>query len=86
MPVEQIDDAIAATFEISECWIVGGKGAFAFRYGPFEQHEVGPLMERAIEEGVGLTFILQRGREIDWAMLKELCPAKYPADDSEAAE
>lgn len=77
MDIEEVDKKIADAFQIGEFWVVGGRDGFAFRYGPFQREEVGPLMERAITEGVAVTFVITRGRDVDWRLLKELTLGEY---------
>ena len=72
-----VEELAKAIEDANEIWAVCGQGGIAFRHGPFTKEEVAPLMERAIEEGVGMIFAINVGREIDWAAMKELAPASY---------
>ena len=63
--------------DANEIWAVVGRGGLCFRYGPFNVDEVGPMMNRAIEEGVGMTFIFQCGKTVDWESMRELAPASF---------
>ena len=66
-----------AIMEANEIWAVVGRGGLCFRYGPYTADEVGPMMDRAVSEGVGMTFIIQCGKEVDWAAMAELAPADF---------
>lgn len=49
-----------------------GRGAFAFRFGPYEGKECGPILERAVKERVAVTIVGQCGREFDWEIARDM--------------
>jgi hypothetical protein len=72
------DDAFQkAITDANEIWAVVGRGGLCFRYGPFTAEEAGPMMDKAVDEGVGMTFIIQCGKDVDWAAMRELSPASF---------
>ena len=71
------EDLAAAIKDANEIWAVVGRGGLAFRHGPFTAQEAGPLMERAVDEGVGMMFTINVGRDIDWDAMREIAPATY---------
>ncbi|MGB0507108.1 MAG: hypothetical protein ACPGGK_13010 [Pikeienuella sp.] len=72
--------------DAQEYWVVGGFGSFVFRFGPFKAVEMGPIIEKALADKVGVTIIAQCGREIDWEMLKDAQGDKITSSLLEAAE
>ena len=73
------DALFDAIGDANEVWAVVGMGGIAFRFGPFSKDECGRLMSEAIKRGVGMTFIIQSGRDVPWDLMKEISPATYPA-------
>lgn len=67
-----IDNAYIALGKSTEFWIVVGRGSFAFRFGPYEGKECGPILERAIKERIAVTVVGQCGREFDWEIAKDM--------------
>lgn len=67
-----------------ECWVVFGRGAFAFRFGPFTPPQAGAIMSEAVEREIACTCIMNCGPEIDWDLAKDaspkLVPIKEPTD------
>lgn len=75
---------IASLQEANEIWAVVSRGLIAFRFGPFTKEEVGPLMDRAVEEGVEMAFIFHAGTTIEWEAMKEFAPADFQQGASDA--
>ena len=81
-----VDEMVAAIEEANEIWGIVGRGGICFRYGPFTKDEVGPLMEQAISEGVGMMFAINAGRDIDWDAMREIAPVDYNLTEAKDAE
>ncbi len=69
----------------TEFWIVVGRGAFAFRFGPYTGKECGPILERSIKEQIAVTVIGQCGREFDWEIAKDMGMRLVLPEDTPAA-
>lgn len=77
------EDFFEAMENANEVWAVVGMGGICFRYGPYTPKEAGVLMNKAIAEGVGTTFVIQCGKDIDWALMKQIAPATYGETDAD---
>lgn len=75
------DTLFNAIGDANEIWAVVGMGGIAFRFGPFKKEECGSLMSEAIRRGVGMTFIIQSGRDVPWELMREISPANYDGQE-----
>ena len=83
---ESHDVLLEAIGSADEIWAVVGMGGIAFRFGPFRKDECGPLMSEAIERGVGMTFIIQSGRDVPWDLMREISPADYSTPEASVGQ
>lgn len=78
-PTEQVVNAEDALFakgyasfsQGHEFWIVVGRGAFAFRYGPFTGPEAGKILEWSVKERVAVTLVGQFGPAFDYELARD---------------
>lgn len=71
---DQLDIVYSSLGKATEYWAVVGRGAFAFRFGPYEAKEIGEIMKQAVDRRLAITFIGVVGREFDWQLAKDLSP------------
>jgi hypothetical protein len=69
---DHLDTVYTALGKSTEYWVVSGRGAFAFRFGPYTGPEVSEIMKKAVDRGIGITIIGQCGREFDWQLAEDM--------------
>ena len=77
--VEQILDPADAMFakgyaafaQQHEFWIVIGRGAFAFRFGPYDPPTAGKILEWAVRERVAVSLVGNMGAEFDYELARD---------------
>lgn len=78
-PHEQILDQNEALFakgyaafsQQHEFWVVVGRGAFAFRWGPYDGPEAGKILEWGVKNRVAVSLIGNMGSEFDYELAKD---------------
>lgn len=69
---EDVTKPYAAFNKDTECWIIGGRGAFAFRFGPYTPEEAGAVLTEATERRITVTLVSNCGRDVDWDLLRDV--------------
>ncbi len=69
---EQIDATYSALGKGTEFWVVVGRGAFAFRFGPYSGPEAGQILTQCVEKRVAATVVAQCGRDFDWSAATDI--------------
>jgi hypothetical protein len=85
---KEFEAGYSALHNATEFWVVFGRGAFAFRFGPYTPVEAGAILTEAIERKLAVTIIGQCGREFDWQLADDLgCwLAGHPQEKTQSVE
>lgn len=67
-----ITNTYIALNNCSEYWIIAARGAFAFRFGPYDGKEAGEILSRAVKERIAVSVVGQCGREFDWDIARDI--------------
>lgn len=69
---DDVDKVYTALGKGSEWFAIVGRGAFHFRFGPYDGKEAGEIMRRAVEERIAVTIVTYCGREFDWNTARDI--------------
>jgi hypothetical protein len=61
----------AAFSQQHEFWVVVGRGAFAFRWGPYDGPAAGKILEWGVKNRVAVSLVGNMGSDFDYELAKD---------------
>lgn len=53
-------------------WVIVARGAFGFRYGPYQPSEAGKILSQCVDEGIPAFISMECGNSFDWELARDM--------------